>query len=301
VRWNLYAPAGTTVLASGALLGGVVTQGGLVREYSTVISFDATRALTGAYRVELFATDAAGFRSTITSTAVNVRLGGSAPVLSLAGARQISTSGDSTLFALTVFAADSNGLSDVAHVSVRSLSARDSSAQTLYDDGMKAHGDAIAGDGVFSGYRWVRPLTLISVIVFEYRANDGLGMQSNVLLRSANNEAPRFIGMNVPSTITRPGSGSSLISFFATVNDPNGRADIDSVYFTNLSSSAPSAILMYDDGDLSVHGDSIAADGTYSRRLSIDATTSTGAKTFRFSATDRAGARTDSTRIITIN
>ena len=301
VRWQLYAPAGTAVLASGTLLGGVLAPGGRIREYTTVITFDATRALTGSYRVELFATDAAGFSSTITSTALNVRIGGSAPLLSLAGARQISTGGDSALFQLTVFASDSNGLSDVARVSVRCLSSRDSSAEALYDDGLRVHGDAIAGDGVFSGYRWVRPLTVISAIVFEYRASDGTGMQSNVLLRSANNEAPRFTGMDVPATITRPGSGSSLISFFAAVSDPNGRSDIDSVYFTNLSSSAPSAILMYDDGDLSVHGDSIAADGTYSRRLSIDATTSAGAKTFRFSATDRAGARTDSTRIITIN
>jgi hypothetical protein len=69
----------------------------------------------------------------------------------------------------------------------------------------------------------------------------------------------------------------------------------------NLSSVTPTVVLMYDDGDLAVHGDSVAADGTWSRRLSIDASNSTGAKTFKFSATDRAGARIDSTRIITIN
>ncbi len=109
------------------------------------------------------------------------------------------------------------------------------------------------------------------------------------------------MSLTIPSTITRPGSGSSLISFFAAVADTNGRTDIDSVYFVNLSSTTPAPVLMYDDGDLTTHGDSVAADGVWSRRLSIDATTSTGAKTFRFSATDRAGARADSTRIITIN
>jgi hypothetical protein len=301
VRWNLYAPSGTAAIASGTLPGGVLSAGGRVREYAAVITFDATRASAGSYRVELFATDAAGFLSAATSTTLNVRIGDSAPILALAGARQISTSGDSALFSLTVFATDSNGLADVAHVSVRALSSRDSSAQTLYDDGTRTHGDAVAGDGIFSGYRWVRPTTVIPAIVFEYRASDGTGMQSNLLLRPANNEAPRFVSMNVPATITRPGSGSIPISFFVGVNDPNGRSDVDSVYFINQSSTSPSVILMYDDGDLTTHGDSVAADGTWSRRLSIDATTSAGAKTFRFSATDRAGARTDSTRIITIN
>lgn len=302
VRWNLYAPAGTSPLSGGTLVPSVPGPGAQTREYTGVIAFDATRTSTGAYRLEIVATDAAGFRSTIISSSLTVRTGGSAPALSLAGARQVAAAGaDSALFALTVYAADPNGLADVAGVTVRALASRDSSEQTLHDDGSRAHGDAIAGDGIFSGYRWVRPLTVIPAIVFEYRATDRSGHASNVLRRSANNERPVFTRLDVPSTITRPVSGSSVVSFFAAVSDPNGRTDIDSVYFMNLSSTQPSVVLMYDDGDLATHGDSVAADGTWSRRLSIDAATSTGAKTFRFSATDRAGARADSTRIITIN
>jgi hypothetical protein len=255
----------------------------------------------GRYDVEISAVDASGFRSTIAHLGLLVRLGSSAPVLALAGARQMGASGDSTLFALSVQASDSNGLADIARISVRALASRDSSATRLYDDGARAHGDAIAGDGIFSGLRWVRPTTVVSAILFEYSGLDAGGKQSNVLYRSANNEGPRFTALNVPATITRPASGSIPISFFASVSDANGRADIDSVYFTNLSSTSPTIISMYDDGDVTTHGDSVAADGIWSRRLSIDATTSTGAKTFRFSATDRAGARTDSTRIITIN
>jgi hypothetical protein len=302
VRWTVYPPsAGLAALASGALTAGAVAGSGLAREYYASITFDVTRAAMGTYRVEMVATDGSGFHSTVTSIALLVRTGPSAPILSLAGARQVSAAGDSTLFALTVTALDSNGLNDISAVSVRALVSRDSSSTRLYDDGSRTHGDAVAGDGVFSGLRWVRPTTVVSSIVFEYRASDAGGRQSNVLLRSANNEAPVFTALNVPSTITRPASGSTLISFFAGVTDANGRTDIDSVYFVNLSSTTPTPILMYDDGDLTTHGDSVAADGMWSRRLSIDASTSTGAKTFRFSATDRAGARRDSTRIITIN
>jgi hypothetical protein len=301
VRWTLYSPSGTSVLASGTMQAGVAGSNGMSRDYSSAITFDATRALRGTYRVEVAATDGSGFRSTIAGLGIVVRLGGSAPILALAGARQVSASGDSALFALSVQATDSNGLGDVTRVSIRALASRDSSTTQLYDDGTRAHGDAIAGDGVFSAYRWVRPTTVITAILFEYTGIDASGEPSNVLYRSANNEAPRITVLNIPATITRPGSGSIPISFFAAVTDANGRTDIDSVYFINLSSTSPSIILMYDDGDVTTHGDSTAADGIWSRRLSIDATTSTGAKSFRFSATDRAGARADSTRIITIN
>jgi hypothetical protein len=301
VRWTVYPPSGGAALTSGALTAGAVSGSGLAREYYASVTFDVTRAAMGTYRIEMVATDGSGFHSTATSIALLVRTGTSAPVLSLAGARQVNAAGDSTLFLLTVTALDSNGLGDISAVSVRARASRDSSSTRLYDDGSRAHGDAVAGDGIFSGLRWVRPTTVVSSILFEYRASDAGGMQSNILLRSANNEAPVFTALNVPSTITRPTSGSTLISFFAAVTDANGRSDIDSVYFVNLSSTTPTAILMYDDGDLTTHGDSVAADGMWSRRLSIDASTSTGAKTFRFSATDRAGARKDTTRIITIN
>ncbi len=300
VQWVLRDPAGTSVVASGTLQAGATGPGGN-REYFASIAFDVARTTVGAYPLDVSAIDAAGSRSTITRLGLVVRLGSSAPVLALAGARQVSTSGDSTLFALSVQASDSNGLADITRIQVRALASRDSSATQLYDDGTRAHGDAIAGDGIFSGLRWVRPTTVVAAILFEYTGLDAAGRLSNVLFRSANNEGPRFTALAVPATITRPASGSIPVSFFATVTDANGRADIDSVYFINLSSTSPSIILMYDDGDVTTHGDSTAADGIWSRRLSIDAATSTGAKTFRFSATDRAGARSDTTRIITIN
>ncbi|MCC6398077.1 MAG: hypothetical protein IT282_13775, partial [Bacteroidetes bacterium] len=73
------------------------------------------------------------------------------------------------------------------------------------------------------------------------------------------------------------------------------------VYFMNLSATTPAPFSMFDDGDLSAHGDSVASDGTYSILLSITSSNTPGVKDFRFSVVDRAGARADTTRQITIN
>jgi hypothetical protein len=96
------------------------------------------------------------------------------------------------------------------------------------DDGSRIHGDVTAGDGVLSSTHGA-PTSSLEDVVFEYRANDRAGTESNILRRSANNQSPRFTGLTVPSVIQRPSSGTSLVSFYASVEDPNGRQDIDSV------------------------------------------------------------------------
>lgn len=302
VEWSVYPPLSASPVAAGTLTPSILVPGTGYREFTSVVLFEVTKNQTGLYRLEIRAVDQAGLRSTASSTMLTVRLNNTAPVLSLPGAREVARSGaDSVRFHVTVSALDSNGLSDIAQVSVRALNSTDSSSVVMADDGSRSAGDLAAGDGHFSAFVWVVPRTSLEQVVFEYAARDLAGALSNVLQRSVNNAPPRFVSLTVPSVIQRPASGSSLISFFAQVDDPNGRTDIDSVYFRNLSSTSPSIIAMYDDGDLAQHGDSIAADGRYSRILSIDATTSTGIKEFRFSAVDRGGARADSTRFITIN
>jgi hypothetical protein len=171
----------------------------------------------------------------------------------------------------------------------------------MFDDGSRSHADAVAGDGIFTTVAWVRPTTVLEEMTFEYRAADRAGSASNILRRSANNMAPRFVSFNVPSVIQRPASGTSLVLFAVTVSDINGLSDIDSVYFMNLSATTPAPFPLFDDGDLTAHGDSVASDGTYSVLLSITSSNTPGVKNFRFSVVDRAGAKVDSTRQITIN
>jgi hypothetical protein len=302
VAWSVYPPGGGSPIARGAL--GPIAGNPLspTREYTSVASFDVTRSATGAYRMEIVAIDGSSLRSTIVQATLTVRLSDQPPVLSLPGARHVPVPGtDGYYYALTVFAADSSGLNDISQVTVRAIGSKDSSAKAMVDDGNRSLGDAVAGDGVYSTYLWVFPTTTVQEVVFEYRAVDRAGSQSNPLRRSASNEPPLFVSLTVPSVIQRPASGSTAIAFFASVADPNGLSDIDSVYFRNLSSTSPVPFLMYDDGNLTQHGDSVAADGRYSVVVSISSTNSTGAKDFRFSVVDRAGARADTSRVITIN
>jgi hypothetical protein len=115
------------------------------------------------------------------------------------------------------------------------------------------------------------------------------------------NELPRFTALDVPLTITRPATGSTLITFAVTVADGNGLSDIDSVYFRNMSATTPVPFLLFDDGNIAAHGDTTAGDGSYASILQITSSNTPGAKLFQFSVTDRVGSRADSTITITIN
>jgi hypothetical protein len=288
------------VLAAGTLTGTVVRPG--TTSFSASIAFSLTREQAGVYLLEVYAVDRSGYSSTVLLQQIRVRKNSTPPVLSLPGVREVGRQGaDSIQYAVTIAAADSDGLNNIQAVTVRALLTRDSSALQMYDDGLRSHGDGVSGDGVFSLYTWIIPTGNPQDVTFEFRAADRDGMQSNIVRRPVANSAPRFVSLAVPSTIQRPSTGSNLVTFAATVEDANGLADIDSVYFRNMSSVTPTIIRMYDDGDLTVHGDSVASDGTYARVLSIDAATTPGTKEFRFTVVDKAGARSETTRNITIN
>jgi hypothetical protein len=302
VQWAMYAPTGTTPIAQGTLSPIASPAGSQTREYTSVASFQVSPSVLGSYRLEIVAVDGSALRSTITSTTIRIGVNDLPPVLSLPGARLIEVQGtDSYRFTLTVYAEDASGLNDIAQVRVRALGSKDSSVVLMTDDGIRNTGDAVAGDGVFSTTMWVAPTAAVQNVVFEFTATDRGGSASNTLLRSAENQRPQFLSLTVPLVIQRPASGTSAVFFYASVSDTNGLSDIDSVYFMNLSVSVPTPFLMYDDGNLTEHGDSLASDGTYSIVVGISSTNSPGIKQFRFSAVDRAGARADTTRSITIN
>lgn len=302
VTYSLFGPSGETPIASGQFTKFPPSVESQPVICNGTLSFSVNRSTSGVYRMEIAATDLAGHRSATVSQEIPVYKGKSAPVLSLPGARILAQAGiDSTRYAVTITASDSNGLSDVSLVTLRATGTKNPSPFAMYDDGTPSHGDAVAGDGVYSLLTWIAPAGDIHDVVFEFSAADKAGHPSNVIRRPVANATPRLLVLTVPSTIQRPSSGSSLVSFFVGAADANGLSDIDSVFFRNMSSSTPAPVLMYDDGDRTVHGDSLANDGTYSRILSIDASTNPGAKQFQFTVIDRLGARADSTKTITIN
>jgi len=302
VTYVLFDPSGDSQVASGkCAIIMPPTQSEPVIGTGT-FSFSVDAGATGNYRLEISAVDQAGHMSATFVQEIPVFRGKSAPFLSLPGARLLAESGaDSIRYALSISATDGNGLGDISKVTVRAVGAKDDTPRTMYDDGGKLHADAVAGDGTYSLPLWVAPLGDIHDVVFEFSAEDRAGHPSNIARRPVANAVPRFITLDVPSTIQRPASGASTVTFRVTVTDDDGLPDIDSVYFRNMSTANPVPFPLYDDGNLQTHGDSTALDGSYASILEISSSNSPGVKAFRFSVTDRFGARADTTRNITIN
>lgn len=269
--------------------------------FSADIAITLTRSQIGQYKIQVEAIDKSGLTSNALSRTVTLLKNNTPPALSGATLRGTTPAGsDSTFFTLSVIVADSDGIGDVAFVSVRALNSTDSSQRTLYDDGLPVHGDLFPGDGVFSGTAWVTPTIALPNVEFEFVATDRRGGVSDPLRRAVLNEAPAIVRVVVPDSIQRPSSGSRLIVFQCEVTDPDGLGDIDSVFFRNVTSENPANISMFDDGNIPVNGDTTANDGIYSRIVSIDASVTLGIREFRFYVVDRVAARDSLIRFITI-
>jgi hypothetical protein len=291
--------SGQTVIDSGALpLMSAAIPPPL--SYAMIGRTSITRDQTGIFVLQVQGIDKAGLKGNILTKQFVVVKANTPPQLSAVALRGFAL-GDSARVVTSIAVLDSNGLTTVASVTVRPLNTTDSTTRQLYDDGLSSHADKVAGDGVFSNQFTVKPLTTIENIVCEYRAVDASGAQSIPVQRAVANRAPRITALDAPSDITRPVTGVTHVPFYVTVTDPDGLADIDSVYLRNTSSSSPTNFLMYDDGDAAIHGDITQGDGVYSQIFSIDVSTTTGAKSFLFRVRDRAGAVADTIKVITIH
>jgi hypothetical protein len=295
-------PVDGTTRGGGTLIPVTGPVDSLYRVFSGVAQFSFTREGARTYRVEITVTDRSGLRSGSSLLPLTIRPVNSNPLLGTPSLRgTMIGASDTVRFAVSVAVSDSEGYATISAVHARPLVVTDSSRRELFDDGLAAHGDAFPGDGVFSGVFVLRPVNTPQDVVFEFSAEDRDGGGSAIVRRRFDNRPPTIEALVVPSTIQRPMSGTSVVSFFLRASDPDGLGDIDSVYFRNLTSTSPTSILMYDDGDLTAHGDSTAGDGTWSRALTIDATTTPGAKDFRFRVTDKGGDAANQQRTITIN
>jgi hypothetical protein len=115
------------------------------------------------------------------------------------------------------------------------------------------------------------------------------------ILVTRENKRPQLFGLSAPDTLRRPASGTRPVHFAVSASDSDGAADIAKVFFRSVNSSSPNfEFQLFDDGRLTITGDSIAHDGRYSLVIPIDSTATIGTKEFRFWARDKAGALSDS-------
>ncbi|MCK4559328.1 MAG: hypothetical protein KAV45_06055 [Calditrichia bacterium] len=222
----------------------------------------------------------------------------------------LSFQNENTIFSITV--SDSDGIEDIAQAYFESKSLNRGFTlyeQELYNDGdFENHGDLLAGDSIFSTR--ILPEFLAGKkgqydLIFHVEdTNEEQNMAEAKHLIYIENFKSEFVAFDIPDVILiPPGSGEinrELIT--AEVSDPEGLADIDSVYFFSLKPDSSLAnngqpFIMVDNGlpynpggNLWIEtGDETAGDGIYSLSIFADNTSLPGVYTFSFFIRDKAG------------
>jgi hypothetical protein len=263
------------------------------------ISFIINRSEAGLCRFSFTIQTASGTVSNTIQKTLQIVRRNSPPFVDIPTLRRFKPEGsDSTQFTFTIFASDVDGLSDIKNVSVRALNTTDSSAKALLDNGSSDNGDKFPGDGIFSTIIWIKPTISLPSVLFEFKAIDYEGAQSNIVERTFENHPPVIMNLDVPDSIRIPASGQEAHYFYLTVEDPDGLNDIDSVYFQNIN--FPDIRTMFDDGNFSLNGDQTAGDGIYTLRVWISSSNNPSVNEFRFNVVDKFGARDSRTRLLKV-
>lgn len=124
----------------------------------------------------------------------------------------------------------------------------------------------------------------VSVVGYDRSRN-----RSNMLTTSfsiiRSGKPPLLTDLRAPDTVYLPGSGSKIINISVKATDENN--DIKEVYFKSLDSSDPNRkFFLYDSGNLTLHGDSLANDGIYSILIELPYNITPKPYRFEFEAKD---------------
>jgi len=211
----------------------------------------------------------------------------------------------------SVVVSDSDGIDDITRAyfdsedPVRQITRF---GQTLYNDGnFEVHGDLVEGDSIFSAK--ISPNFLVgkkgdyNLIFHVVDTNEEENTKEAKQSIYIENFMSGFIDFNIPQSMVIPAdSGFANIGLMQVeVDDPEGLADIDSVYFYSLKPDSNLAqnglpFIMVDNGlpfnlnnPLIETGDEVAEDGIYSLSLLVYYGSLPGVYTFSFYIRDWAG------------
>lgn len=168
---------------------------------------------------------------------------------------------------------------------------------SLLDNGQIANGDDVANDGSFANKIPLSEYYPNGTYNIKYYTTDKFEVTKQVALGTFiyHNGQPN-VAPAISNDIVNPDSAvvTSPIVILTSVKaaDQNGPRDIERVYFlvyrpngtTNNNQN-----LMFDDGDIDVHGDQVAGDGIYSLLIQITPANTKGTYRFEFAAKDRSG------------
>jgi hypothetical protein len=162
--------------------------------------------------------------------------------------------------------------------------------------------DTTAGDGSYTVQVNISNIAclLVGNYNIQYIAKNNGELFSNVInstlpVANTNNQSPTVSGLIAPDSIVVPSSGENVEVLSVFVTDPDGLCDINSVYFSsfkpNGSPSSGNPFAMFDDGNIPLHGDTVANDGRYSLKIAINSGQTTfGPFKFVYEAIDNSSA-----------
>lgn len=192
-----------------------------------------------------------------------------------------------------VQATDPDGQSDVISLKYQIISQNLKSfiaMGTLNDLGLK--GDLLSNDGIYTvSVSFSIPRVVVGLFIIKIQAEDRDELLSNEIIlglnitRKAN--YPFISGVNAPSSLTLPTSGTKVIDMSIAASDSDGLADIEEVFFRSLDSSDPTKkYFLFDDGNYNSNGDSLAGDGIYSIKIELPYNMTAKPYRFEFQAKD---------------
>lgn len=151
------------------------------------VAFARVRGDVGDYRVDVIAFDENGRSENSAHAKLRVLFGSRPPVVvAVTAPDTVQLQLQTLVLIITAEVTDESGLADIKTVSFNSYlpDGRPSSGNpfSLYDDGQGIHGDATAGDGIYSTKVQMAPNTVKGEYRFEFRALDYSNLYSNVVI-----------------------------------------------------------------------------------------------------------------------
>jgi hypothetical protein len=199
---------------------------------------------------------------------------------------------------------DDDGIDDISRVYFESQ--KDGSTTQIYeidlfnDGNFNDHGDLFANDSIYTmKLDSTFAAGKIDPYIFHFYVEDSFN-ELNANDVSAGIQIENFAGTilstSVPDSIEKPTTPGNTVPFElnATVTDPQGLADVDSVYFLSEKpdgtfSGSGFHFILYDDGDMQNRGDDVANDGEYSLVIQIADSNDPGIYKFYFYMRDHVG------------
>jgi hypothetical protein len=194
---------------------------------------------------------------------------------------------------ISVFAENPNGLADIKSMKYDILYSNSQSSILegfLYDNG--SNGDLTGGDGEYAAdFSFRIPRIWVGLFSVRVIAENKNGLFSNELILGFNikrfGKPPIVFNLNTPDTVSLPSSGSKIIRMCMAVSDSNGLSDIKEVFFRSLDSSDPTnKYYLFDNGNITTYGDSVAGDGIFSIKIELPYNMNPKPYRFEFQAKD---------------